>query len=37
MIPVMVDALEKTKAMGADRIHIIQFLHTIEELGESSG
>jgi hypothetical protein len=38
MIPVMVEAVGKMRAMGAGRDHIIRFLQaTIEELGESSG
>jgi hypothetical protein len=38
MIPVMVEAVEKMKAMGADRDHLILFLQaTIEELGNSEG
>ena len=38
MIPVMVEAVGKLGAMGADRDHIIRFLQaTIEELREGSG
>ena len=38
MIPVMVEAVGKLGAMGADRDHIIRFLQaTIEELRETSG
>jgi hypothetical protein len=38
MIPVMVEAVDKFRAMGADCDHIIRFLHaTIEEFQESSG
>ena len=36
MIPVMIDAVEKMQAMGADREHLIQFFQaTIEELRDS--
>jgi hypothetical protein len=38
MIPVMVEAVEKMRALGADRDHVIRFLQaTIEELREASG
>ena len=38
MIPVMVEAVGKMRAMGAGHDHIIRFLQaTIEELQESSG
>jgi hypothetical protein len=37
MIPVMVEAVDKLRSMGADRDHIVRFLQaTIEELRESS-
>ena len=38
MIPVMVEAIDKMRAIGADRDHLILFLQaTIEELSNSEG
>ncbi len=38
MIPVMVEAIDKMRAIGADRDHLILFLRaTIEELSKSEG